>query len=149
MIDNTSAAKARSAMSDRPMKDATHDVREAAQRGAAVANEMYEKTQAVTGETQKVLEQSYSAAAKVTADFNRQCIEMARINTNSALDFFREMVAAKSPSEFVELSAAHTRKQLEVYAEQSKQLLGLAQKAAADAVQPLQAAAKSVMAKAS
>jgi hypothetical protein len=38
-----------------------------------------------------VFEQTYSVFAKNAADFNLQWIEMVRVNTNSALDFSRQV----------------------------------------------------------
>jgi hypothetical protein len=86
--------------------------------------------------------------AKSAADFNVQWIEMVRANTNSALDFSRQLVGVKSPAEFLELSAVHARKQFEIFTEQAKQLRSLAQKVTTDAVQPLQAGVKSTFSKA-
>jgi phasin len=85
---------------------------------------------------------------KGAADFNLQWIEMARTNTNSAFDFTRQLVGVKSPSEFLELSAAHARKQFEAFTEQARRLTVLAQKVTTDAVQPLQASVASAFSKA-
>ena len=109
---------------------------------------MYEKTKAAAGETNKLIEQTYSAVAKSAADFNVKWIEMVRANTNSSLDFSRKLVGVKSPSEFLELSAAHARQQFEIFTEQAQQLTSLLQKVTTDAVQPLQAGVKSAFSKA-
>ena len=123
-------------------------VREFAQQGANYTTDMYEKTKAAAGETNKLIEQTYSAVAKSAADFNVQWIEMVRANTNSSLDFSRKLVGVKSPSEFLELSAAHARQQFEIFTEQAQQLTSLLQKVTTDAVQPLQAGVKSAFSKA-
>jgi phasin len=122
--------------------------RDVAQQGAAYAKETFEKTKAAAEETSKTLEQTYSTVAKGTAEFNIQWIEMLRANTNSTLDFARQLVAVKSPSEYLELSTAHARKQFETLTEQAQHLAGLAQKVTTEAVQPLQAGVKSAFTKA-
>jgi phasin len=134
--------------SERPATEASAAVREVAQQGAAFARDVTEKTRATAEETSKVVEQTYSTVTKGAADFNRQWIEMVRANTNSTFDFVHQLLGVKSPSEFLELSSAHARKQFEVFAEQTKQLTGLAQKVTADAAQPLQAGIKSALSKA-
>jgi len=136
MPENT-ASKARN--SERP----TEAVKEFAQQGAAYSKDLYEKSKAAAEETNKALQQTYSTVAKGAADFNVQWIEMVRANTNSTLDFARQLAVVKSPTEFLELSAAHARKQFETFTEQAQHLTGLAQKVTTDAVQPLQASVKS------
>jgi phasin family protein len=48
-------------------------------------------------------------------------------------------MGVKSPSEFVELSAAHTRKQFEAMTAQTKELTELAQKVTTEIAEPLKA----------
>jgi phasin len=134
--------------SDRLITDGVEAVRDATQRSAAYTQDMYAKTKTAAEETHKVLEQTYSTVAKGAMDFNVQWIEMVRANTNSALDFARQLAGVKSPSEFLELTAAHGRKQFETFTEQTRHLTSLAQKVTNDAVQPLQAGVKSALSKA-
>ncbi len=126
--------------SDRPSTEAAGAVRQVANQGASLANEVSEKTTATAEHTTRVLEQTYSTVAKGAADFNRQWLEMIRANTSSTLDFVHQLVGVKSPTEFFELSSAHSRKQLKTFAEQC--LAGLAQKVTADAIAPVQAGMK-------
>lgn len=113
-------------------------VKDFAQQGADFSKNLAEKSEAVADAAGKSVQQSYATVASGAADFNAQCIEMIRANTNASLDFARQAIAAKSPTEFFELSAAHTQKQLETFAQQAQQLAGLAQKATTDAVKPMQ-----------
>jgi phasin len=122
--------------------------RELAQQGATFAKDLSDKTKAAAEGTTKALEQTYLTAAKGAVDFNRQWIEIVRANTNSTLDFAHQLIGVKSPSEFLELSAGHARKQFQTFAEQTKHLTGLAQKVTTDAVEPLQASMKSAFTKA-
>src|SRR3954449_12560681 len=101
---------------------------EAANQGAAFVKDVSEKTKATAEETTKALEQTYSNVAKDAADFNRQWLEMVRVNASSTMEFMQQLAGVKSPTEFFELSAAHSRKQFETFTEQSQQLMGLAQK---------------------
>ncbi len=149
MTENPAATKAKTTKpfasegSARPMSGATA-MREFAEQGAAYTKDAYEHTKTA----HKALEQTYSTVAQGVAEFNLQWIEMVRANTNSAFDFSRQLVGVKSPAAFLELSAAHARKQFETFAEQSQQLAGLAQKVTTEAVQPLQAGVKNAFTKA-
>jgi phasin family protein len=137
MIESTNQ---KSRTTDRPAQ-ATKDF---AQQGVDYSKNLAEKSQAAG----KSLQQSYSIAASGAVEFNAQWIEMVRENTNASLDFAQSLLAVKSPSEFFELSAAHTRKQMETFAQQAQHLAGLAQKATTDAVKPMQVGMKSAFDKA-
>jgi hypothetical protein len=91
--------------------------REFVEKGAARAEDAYRKTQAAAGETTKVMEQTYS-------------------------DFARQLTRVTSPSEFLELSTAQVRKQVETLTKQTQDLTQLAQKVTTQAAQPLQAVAR-------
>ena len=119
------------------MTETINKAREYAQQGADYSVGMAENVQAMA-----------STVIKDAAEFNVQWIEMVRANANSSLDFARRLVSVKSPSEFFQLSAEHTRKQFEAVTQQAQHLAGLAQKVTTDAVQPMQAIVKSATKKA-
>jgi phasin len=113
----------------------------------AFAKDVSENSKATAEEATKVLEKTYSIVATGAADFNQQWIEIVRFNTNSTLDLVQQLLGVKSPAEFLELSSAHFRKQFETFAEQSKHLMGMAQKMTTHAVEPLKAGIKSALSK--
>ena len=102
--------------------------RQMAEKGVAQAKDNYEKIQAATVEAAEPLKDTYTTAAKGATDYNLKVIEIARTNTNAAFDYAYELLAVKSPSDFVELSTAHARKQFEAMTAQTKELTELAQK---------------------
>jgi phasin len=111
--------------------------REFAERGVAQAKDNYEKMKAAAEEATDVLETTYSTATKGASDYGLKIIETARINTNAAFDFAGELMAAKTLSEVIELTSAHTRKQFETLSAQSKELGALAQKVATETAEPI------------
>ena len=111
--------------------------REFAERGVAQAKDTYEKMKAAAEEATDVLETTYSTATKGASDYGLKVIEVARVNTNAAFDFAGEVMAAKTLSEVVELTSAHTRKQFEALTQQSKELNALAQKVATETAEPI------------
>ncbi len=110
---------------------------EFAEKGVAQAKDIYEKAKAVTEETTDVLKNIYATAAKGTTNYNLKIVEIARSNTNAAFDYANALLGVKSPSEFVELSAAHARKQLETLTDQTKELTALAQQLTTEISEPL------------
>ena len=115
---------------------------EFAAKGAERANEGFGKAQ---NEAAKAMGLTYSAASKGTTDFNLHLLEITQKNMNAAFDLARQLASVKTPSEFIELSSAHVRKQFEAFAEQTQQLTTLAQKVSEQAGQQLQkGAAESV-----
>ena len=99
-----------------------------AEKGVAHAKDTYEKAKTVAEEATDLLKGTYTTAAKGVADYHLKVIEIARTNTNTALDHAHELLGVKSPSEFIELSTAHARKQFEAMTAQTKELTELAQK---------------------
>ncbi len=102
--------------------------REIAEKSVSQAKETYEKMKSAAEEATDVLEDTYAAASKGASDYGLKVIEAARANTNAAFDFATQLMTVKSLSEMVELSTAHTRKQFEALATQSKELAAIAQK---------------------
>ena len=111
--------------------------REMAEKSVSQAKETYEKMKSAAEEATDVLEDTYATATKGVSDYGLKVIEAARENTNAAFDFASQLMTVKSLSEMVELSTAHSRKQFETLTAQSKELVTIAQKVAADAAEPV------------
>jgi phasin len=79
----------------------------------------------------KQFENTYSTAVDGMREYSLKVLEIARTNSDTAFDYARQIVSVKSPSEMIELSTAHARKQLETLAAQTKELTTLGQKVAA------------------
>jgi phasin len=111
-----------------PKMEMPEAFREMAEQGAAHAKDNCEKIQAAAEEASELLKGAYTMAAKGATDYNLKIIELARSNANAAFDYVHNLLAVKSPSEFIELSTAHARKQFEAMTTQTKELTELAQK---------------------
>jgi phasin len=102
--------------------------RELADKGVAQARDTYEKAKAAAEQATNQLKDAYTTAAKGATDYNIKVIEIARANTNTAVDNAFELLGVKSLTEFVELSTKHARKQFEAMTAQTRELAELAQK---------------------
>jgi phasin len=122
---------------DMPKMEVPAAFRDMAEKSISQAKDTYEKMKAAAEEATDLLEDTYATTTKGVSDYGLKVIEVARTNTNSAFDFATELFAVKSFAEVVELSTAHARKQFETYTAQTKELAGLAQKVATEAVEPM------------
>jgi phasin len=95
-------------------------------------------TSASTAEATDLMRNSYSKAVEGGQVYNNKLLEFAQTNSKVAFDFAQKLIAVKSPSEFIELSTEHARKQFESLTEQTKELTALAQQVALATAEPLQ-----------
>ena len=120
-----------------PRMDAAQAFRATAENGSAQAKEAFKKMSAATAEATGLIKNSYSTAVKGAQDYNTKIIEFAQTNTEAAFDFAQKLCGVKSPSEFIELSTGHSRKQFETLTEQTTELAALAQNVTLAAAEPL------------
>ena len=120
-----------------PRMDPTQAFRTTAENGSAQAKEAFEKMGTAMADATGLIKNSYSTAVKGAQDYNTKIIEFAQTNTEAAFDFVQKLWGVKSPSEFIELSTGHSRKQFETLTEQTTELAALAQNVALAATEPL------------
>jgi len=120
-----------------PGVEAPAAFRDMAEKSMSQAKENYEKMKSAAEEATGLLEDTYATATKGATDYSRKVLELARTNANAAVDVAVELLGAKSLSQLIELSSAHTRKQFETMSEQGKELATLAQKVATEAAEPI------------
>jgi phasin len=113
--------------------------RETAEKGVAQVKDTYEKAKVATGQATDILKDTYATAAKGATEYNLKIIEIARTNTNAAFEHAQQLLGVKSPSEFIELSTAHARKQFDTMIAQTKELTELGQKVTTKITEPLKA----------
>jgi phasin len=97
------------------------------------------KTASAAAEATDLIKNGYSTAVKGAQDYNNKLLEFAQANTKTAFDFTQKLMGVKSPSEFIELSNEHARKQFETLTEQAKELVALGQKVTLASTEPLKA----------
>jgi phasin len=92
---------------------------------------------ATTAEATDLIRKSCSTAVEGAQLYNSKLLEFAQTNLKVAFDFAQKLMGVKSPSEFMELSTEHARKQLEILTEQAKELAALGQKVTLATSEPL------------
>ena len=124
---------------DLPNMEMPEAFREMAEKGVEQTRDAYAMAKVASEEAADLLENTYEAAAKRATDYSRKLIEITRTNTRAAFDYVHELLGVKSPSEFIALSTAQMRKQLEIVSEQNKELGALAQEIATEAAGTIKA----------
>src|SRR6266404_9135029 len=74
-----------------------------AEQSVVRARENYEKMKAASGEMADIFRETYSTNAKGAADYGAKFIEISGANTDSAFDFFTNLMGTKSLSEIINL----------------------------------------------
>jgi phasin len=128
--------------------EATAAFRELAEKGIVQAKDTYAKMKTATEEATGILEHTYANASKGAADYGLKVIEAARTNSNAAFDFATELCGARTLAQMVEISTAHTRKQIESMTAQARELSALAQKVATTTAEPIKEGLSSLAKKA-
>jgi phasin len=117
--------------------EATKAFREFAEKGLSQAKDGYAKMKTAAEEATSMLETTYATASKGAADYGLKVVEMARTNSNASFDFATELLGARTFAQMIEISTAHTRKQIEAITAQAKELTSLAQKVATETAEPI------------
>ena len=119
-------------------------LREAAETASAQTKQAFEKMSAASADATALMKDSYSTAVRRTQDYNAKFIEFAQANTEAAFAFFQQLSGVKTPTEFLELSTSHSRKQFEVLTEQARELTTLAQKVVSTTAERVETDARAV-----
>ncbi len=111
---------------DMPLFTVPASFREIAEQGVVQARDNCE-----------ILRETCSTNARGVADYGAKVIEISGVNTSAAIDFLTDLMATKSLSDIIQLSATQSRKNFEAASAQNKELLELAQKVATAAAEPI------------
>jgi hypothetical protein len=78
-----------------------------------------------------------SSAVTDSLDYGLKMMEAARASLTEAMDLANALMAAKAPSEVIEITSAHARRQLDILVDQNRRLWTAAQKIAKGMMEPL------------
>jgi hypothetical protein len=98
-------------------------------------------TAARAGETAREaadrIQQSSARAAEGFREYQLTVLSATQANINAMFEYAHDALQAQSISELMELSASHSRRQLETIAQQSREIASAAQRLATDSARPL------------
>jgi phasin len=110
-----------------PTMEVPAEFRDMTDKVISNTTDTYSRAKVASEEAADLLGSTYAAVAKCCTGYNLKLLEIARTNTRAAFDYAHELLGVKSPSEYIELSAAHMRKQFDIASAQNKELCALAQ----------------------
>jgi hypothetical protein len=87
--------------------------------------------------TEEVIEDTSVRATEETLELHRKLLAFAQTNADAYFEWLRELVWVNAPSEFIAISMKHSQQQFETFRQQTRELVGLAQKAAIENMGPL------------
>jgi len=87
-----------------------------------------------------MMEDTYENARKSFTEMNLKLIDQAQANTDRVFAFAKEVAAAKTVSEAVELQTKFVREQFEAFASQAREMQETAQKLASETTGPMKEA---------
>lgn len=111
--------------------------REMTEKGVAHSRDTYAKAKVCSEEAADLFENAYATIAKGVTDYNLKLFAIVRTSMCAGFDHAIELLGAKSPSEFIELSTAQIRKQFDLVAAQNRELCALAHQVATEAAEPI------------
>ncbi len=110
--------------------------KKAERRPSETIRDLGENAREATGRAQE----SSSRAAEGFREYQLKLISAAQANTNALFEYAQDALHAQSISDLVEISTTHSRRQMEMMAEQARELAASAQKIATDTARPLTSA---------
>ncbi|MBI5262593.1 MAG: phasin [Bradyrhizobium sp.] len=112
-------------------------MRALAEKGVSQARDSYAKFKEAAETHNGTMEAVFTSVSKGASEYSAKVMEFLKVNTSSTLDFAQDLLAAKSPSEAMELWTSQTRKQFETLSAQAKELAELTQRVATETAQPI------------
>ncbi len=87
---------------------------------------------------------NFTKTTDTLRDFNLKMINMMRTNAEASFDLVENLLAAKSPTDVFEKWKGFAEQQVQTLQKQTKELTGLTQTIAQEAMQPVKDAAEQV-----
>jgi phasin len=120
-----------------PVVEIQQNFRNALEKGVIESRAAFAKAKTAADETASAIEVSFAAAKEGALAINAKAVEAMRANADANFDFWKAMVSVKSLPDMIALQTEFTRKQVETITSQTKDFGAMAQKAMADAVEPI------------
>jgi len=113
--------------------------REFAEKGIAQARDAYARLKTAAEETTEAVEDTFETARDGAFTFSVKAIDAVKANSDASFAFAKDLFAAKTFADVIELQTAFARQQFETATAQFKEFQDLVQKVIADTAKPMQA----------
>jgi phasin len=120
-----------------PAAEIQQSFRTALEKGVVESRAAFAKAKSAADETANAFEVSFAAAKDGALAINAKALEAMRANADANFDFWKAMFSVKSLPDLITLQTEFARKQVETITSQTKDFGAMAQKAMAEAVEPI------------
>ncbi len=114
-------------------------LREAAEQSVIQFRDTYDRMRTAAEEATELLEETMDTARESALGLSEKTLEAARSNSEAQFEFARDLFAAKTVADVVELQTAFARKQFEAASTQLKEMQELTTKFMTDTTKPVAA----------
>jgi hypothetical protein len=87
--------------------------------------------------SEEAIEDASVRTTEETLELHRTLLAFAQTNVDAYFEWLRELMWVNGPSEFIAISMKHSQQQFETFRQQTRELVGWAQKAAMENMGPL------------
>jgi hypothetical protein len=87
--------------------------------------------------TEDAIEDASARTTEEGKELSHKLLEFAQVNADAYFEWLHELARVKSPSEFMAACMKHSQQQFETFGQQTRELVGLSQKAAIENMGPL------------
>jgi phasin len=112
-------------------------IRRTTERFAEQPKEALDRATGVSADAAETMRDCYAKSLKGIQDYQMRLMEFTQTNVSRSLELVQKLLNVKSPSEFLEVSSDHMRRQGEIFSDQVKQLVELTQSVSIASVDPL------------
>ena len=85
---------------------------------------------------ENAVEDASARTTEETVELGHKLLDFAHMNANAYFDWLREVVRAKSPSDFIAVCMKHSQQQFDTFRQQNRELLRLANQTAIENMGP-------------
>jgi phasin len=114
--------------------------REATEKGIENAREAYAKIKTAAEDATDLMEDTFETSRQGVVEFNHKAVDAAKANTDAAFSFMKDLMAAKSVAEAIELQSSYAREQFDALSAQTKDMQEFATKLSTDVTAPVKEA---------
>jgi phasin len=112
-------------------------MRDMAEKSATQARDAYARMKTAAEEASELMETSVAAARDGAMAFSVKALDAAKANSDASFALARELFAARTWADVIQLQSAFARKHFEATAAQFKEFQALTEKVVTDATKPV------------
>lgn len=114
--------------------------REATEKSIEQARDTYAKVKTAAEDATDLMEDTFETSRQGIVEFNHKAVDAAKANADAAFSFMKDLMAAKSLAEAIELQSTYTRQQFDTLSTQTKDMQEFATKLSTDVTAPVKEA---------